>query len=56
MKSVIALALALLVSPGAMALDWQTALGGAHRDEAKKAAMLPVTPARPWSFSASVRA
>lgn len=36
MKSVIALALALLVSPGAMALDWQTALGGAHRDEAKK--------------------
>ena len=36
MKSVIALALALLVSPGAMALDWQTALGGAHRDEANK--------------------
>ena len=36
MKSVIALALALLVSPGALALDWKTALGGAHREEANK--------------------
>lgn len=36
MKSAIAIMLALLVSPLAVALDWKTALDGAHRDEANK--------------------
>ena len=31
MKSIIALWLAMLVAPVALALDWQTALEGAHR-------------------------
>ena len=36
MKSVIAIVLALLVSPLATALDWKIALEGAHRGEANK--------------------